>query len=441
VTAGPVPREDELAVRLAGLGGRDGLAALVDGDGAGAAVVAVAGFPAGDSPAAHPVTAHRVTWKPDRRLRAFYDVPTPDGPRPVGVRWDVRSGRVVEAWPADAAWPHLAEAVSEATVAEVLRAAGCDGDGGVGLEVLRYRPGQRHVVRLRCGATEVYLKVGPAGGASAAAARSAALAGAARLAGAVVTEPVWWSDRLGAVAMSAVPGRVRTVFGPAPAVGAGDANGSGGPEHLERMAEFLRALHDGAVPDGVPDAPGPAEEAALTERAWEHAVRLHPTLCPALRRVLDDAVRAIGPDGADGFRSGIGGPSRARSLLHGDVKVEHLLDTGDGLAVIDLDSAVLGSRLRDLGRLLASLWWLEPDSATDGLREPGAAAHDPAVRRSLLAAYDPDGALDRVPLGGWTALALLKQAARRVPVLAPDLDERLQRWLDRARTAAAGDVA
>jgi len=434
VTGAPDPGENDhgesdLAARLAGVAGRGGLAALVDTAGPGVAVAAVPAVP----PAAGQLTAHRVAWKPDRRLRAFYDVPTPDGSRPVAVRWDVRAGRTVEVWPADAAWPHLAELVAGTTVAEMLRAAGCDGTGTVELEVLRYRPGQRHVFRLRSGVTELYVKVGVAGAASATAARSAVLAGAVRRAGAVATEPVWWSDPLGTVAMTAVPGAVRTAFGPDPAGLPGGAGGSNGWAHLGRMGRFLRALHDGPlpgdpVPGGLPDAPGPDGEASLTARAWEHAVRLHPSLGPSLRRTLDEAVRAAGQGGA-------------RSLLHGDVKVEHLLDTGDGLAVIDLDSAVIGNPLRDLGRLLASLWWLEADDPTVGAGRPASSDHDPGVRRALLAAYDPDGVIDRGVLGGWTALALLKQAARRVPVLAPDLELRLRHWLDRARTAAAGDVA
>jgi aminoglycoside phosphotransferase (APT) family kinase protein len=198
------------------------------------------------------------------------------------------------------------------------------------------------------------------------------------------------------------------------------------------MGRFLRALHDGAVPDGavpdgIADAPGPEAEAALTARAWEHAVRLHPDLGPALRNVLDIAIVAAGAAGP-------------RSLLHGDVKIEHLLDAGDRLAVIDLDSVAVGDPLRDVGRLLASLWWEERRWSDE--RSPG---HDRAVtgagiRGALLAAYDPADRLDRRALGGWTALALLKQAARRVPVLDPGLGAGLARWLDVASVACSGDV-
>jgi aminoglycoside phosphotransferase (APT) family kinase protein len=80
--------------------------------------------------------------------------------------------------------------------------------------------------------------------------------------------------------------------------------------------------------------------------------------------------------------------------------------------VIDLDSVRIGDPAEDVGRLLASIWWdTEP-----GSRE--------AVRDSLVAGYGP-GEIGSRRLAGWTTLAMIRQAARRVPVLDPALGERM----------------
>jgi len=353
--------------------------------------------------------AHRVAWKPDRRLRAFADVPTELGAVPVAMRWELErradpdaAGLAVEHWPHDRAWPHLAEVVDRPALAEILREHGHRGRSDPVVEVLRYRPRQRHVVRVGADGTEVYVKIGAAGTGARSAAAAMALARACRAAGAPAAEPGWWSDRLGTVAAAAVAGTVRS---PACPPGADDL------AHLARIGRFLRALHEQPVAPEAGPADDAAEEARLIRRAWEHVCRLSPALEPLLAEVLEQAVTAAGRPGR-------------RVLLHGDLKLEHLLDTGTGLAIIDLDSVVAGDPHRDLGRLVASTWWA---TGTGSIA---------VAQRALLGGYGHGAALDEAVLGGWTALALLKQAARRVPVLEPRPAPHFERWLAAAAAAA-----
>ncbi len=394
---------------ISGEGGRDGVASLVEGDSTRVAVHRVIADIARPGAAIGDLHLRRVAWKPGRRLRAFYEVAVDGVDVPVAVRWDQADAtRAIELWPTDRTWPHVAAALSPSVLADALRSAGWNGVGEPLVTIVRYRPGQRHVLKVAgTDGTLVYVKIGAPGSGAQSATRARALADACTAIGAGAAAPTWWSDDLGSVAAPAVAGAPLSV--------------SITPElhELDRLrgaGALLAALHRQPTPSGVPlPERSPGHEAALTLRACDHVVTLEPSLEPMLRALVDRA------------RTALSRSEMAPSLLHGDAKIDHLYVTDDTISLIDLDSAAVGDPASDVGRMLASLQWgTEPD------------AFDVA-RAALLEGYGAPS--DTEDIDAWTALALVKQAARRVSVLDPALPDRMNDAVRSARMLLHGPAS
>lgn len=353
---------------------------------------------------------HRVTWKPGRRLRAFYDVAVNSGVVPVSVRWEHQaSTSVVEIWPDDRAWSHVPIALGETVQRLALSSVGWNGVGDLSATVVRYRPGQRHVLRLSgADGAVAFLKVGALGSGAANVNRAQILANACTAIGVRAPTPTWWSDDLGAVAASSVEGIPLST------------------QHelgiFSHVGALLAALHLESVDTNELPLRTVSLESSLTLRACEHIVALHPELETQLQVIVEAAVVAL--------------KSRtvAPVLLHGDAKLDHFLVADRSIALIDLDSAAQGDPFYDLGRLIASLRW-ETNSQTAS-----------AARTAILEGYfevfkgsRPDPA-DEFAIDGWTALWIVKQAARRIPLLDPALSKRVLDALGMARSLLASTL-
>ena len=256
------------------------------------------------------------------------------------------------------------------------------GAAPVAVATIRYRPGERHVLRYAGPADAWYAKLYRPGAGGQAFRRATAVCAALGRGPASVrgARPLLHASE-DALVTRAVPGRPTA---------AGDAD-------LEAIGSLLHLIH-GGVPPSEPAATLAGEIAAV-ERAAQHVDALLPLTGAALRRTLTAALDA-------GDRTGPETPA----LLHGDFKLDHLLWDGDAVTVIDLDRARRGEPALDLGKMLADLRWRRAQG--------GHAGGTDAVER-LMRGYGPIGPHGRARAGLYEAVFLLKAAARRAPLLDP----------------------
>jgi aminoglycoside phosphotransferase (APT) family kinase protein len=117
-------------------------------------------------------------------------------------------------------------------------------------------------------------------------------------------------------------------------------------------------------------------------------------------------------------------PQEAPGFAYGDFKADHLWDTPDGLTLIDFDTCYLYDPAIDLGKFLADLdYWY------DGYGQSGIEA----AREQFLAGYGPsatEGRLLRARL--YEVLVLLKSTVRRVKLFERDWAERTARLVGKA---------
>jgi aminoglycoside phosphotransferase (APT) family kinase protein len=435
VSAAPAVRA-RLAAALAGDDGADGARWALRAPGPRAllrrqlAAMLPAGQPLG------PCRLRRAKFKPGRRLNAWYDLDLgAAGRRPVAVTWEdpppaadwpaadameaqaaaaglaapflrLRSAvpelglRVLVA-PLDPAFGQLLRLSDPAQVPGLLAAAGA-GAVGAGrpwsVAAVRYRPGQRHVLRWQQdGARDraVFAKLYRRGGS----------AQAFRLASRVAD----WLDGVGGPVAGARPlGHLPEAdvllypFVPGTQLVAG--LGRGGAvlaQRLVRAGAILRALH-AAPPELAEGLPGSSFDDAAEEvhKAAAHVRFLLPATGTALEELLDRArkLHARLPGEADVF-------------AHADYKSDHLLATPERLTVIDFDTCALADPALDLGKLVADLRFrafrglaVDPDWARARLLEGYGPASRPRLLRARL----------------YEALVLAKLTVRRVSVADPD---------------------
>jgi hypothetical protein len=247
---------------------------------------------------------------------------------------------------------------------------------------VRYRPGERHVLRYDGPAQAWYAKLYRPGAAGQAyrSARAVCAAIGGGPADVRAAQPLLHRSA-DALVTPAVPGR---------AAGAENAD-------LGAVGSLLHVIHRGVPPTGP--AATLAGEIDAVERAAQHVDALLPEAGSALRRTLA-AVREAGD------RTG---PQTA-TLVHGDFKLDHLLCGGGTITVIDLDRARLGEPALDLGKMLADLRWRRVGAGAAGGRHS---------RDRFLGGYGPIGTHGQARVGLYEAVFLLKAAARRAPLLDP----------------------
>jgi aminoglycoside phosphotransferase (APT) family kinase protein len=393
-----------------------------------------------------PCKLRRAKFKPGRRLNAWYDVDLgPAGRRPIAVTWEdpppspdwpaademeaeaaaagqatpflhLRStapplGLRVLVAPLDPAFGHLVRLSDPLRVPGLLAGAQVDADGGPwSATAVRYRPGQRHVLRWEQDGAQhraVFAKLY----------RRGASAQAFRVARRVAD----WLDRTGEPVGAARPlahlPAVDVLLYPFVAgrqLAAGLGRGDGGvlAERLVRAGMILRALHT-APPELAEGLPASSFDDAAKEvhKAAGHIRFLLPATGAALEEVLDRArkLHARLPAEADVF-------------THADYKADHLLATPDRLTVIDFDTCARADPALDLGKLIADLrYWafngraVDPDGARARLLDGYGPADGPRLLRARL----------------YEALVLAKLTVRRVSVADPDFARRTAALFDR----------
>jgi aminoglycoside phosphotransferase (APT) family kinase protein len=283
-------------------------------------------------------------------------------------------------------------------------------DGGYDVATIRYRPGERHVLRYDPVSPEsatVFAKMSrghDVGVEHRVAERAAAWvedlhAGvhAARPLAHLEREEVLLYPRAAGEPLSALFLR----------------EGAAVDDHLRRTGAALRAMHDAATgPElDLEDHDFGAELKSIT-RAGEHVARLLPDASVILADVVERAAPLYAAL-----------PAEPATFVHGDFKADHLLIEGDDLTVLDFGTCKSGDPALDLGKFAADLHFWYSLSGADDVAE---------ARGAFFEGYGdaPPGRLLRA--GVYESLILLKSTVRRVPLFEPQWADRTAALIRRA---------
>ena len=300
--------------------------------------------------------------------------------------------------PYDPSHPDLAALLDPAEVADRL---GVSSRLGPRIETVRYRPGERHVLRYQfssedgAGQWARYAKVTLPGEAVERFAHAMSFSEGVRAAGGpqvirpsdLIGDAVVYPATGGLPISKLEPADVRTVA-----------------EQLDAAGAALAGIHRARL-EAVTTSRTIEEELRITSRA----VRVIHALLPSLSADLTAMLERL-------EQRAQGGDSEPVVVLHGDMKLDHLHRCHGGLVIIDTDRAGRGETALDIGNLLADVWWWlrrEPDSRRT------------MARTAVLDGY---GTVDGPRIRIVEALALLRIASRRAPIL--DV-----RWANDIRTA------
>lgn len=263
--------------------------------------------------------------------------------------------------------PALARATDPAAMAPVLSPLGCEPPAAV--EVLRYRPHQRCVLRYEACGRRVIGKVYRRG------------EQAAR-----VWEATRELHREGfplAAPLRRVEGSLLLFEHVSGA--ASDIDGL-----VSAAAGAAAALH--AFPPGSGEPHTFASELAQLRRRLERMAPAAPALAAQASRVLDRLPEL---------------PCERLTLVHGDFKPDQLVPTGDGVVVLDFDRVAPGDPAADLGNFIAQLHREALAPGRDGLRD---------LAEPFLAEYErltgATGVAERAR--AFRTLALVRMAVRRL---------------------------
>jgi Ser/Thr protein kinase RdoA (MazF antagonist) len=295
---------------------------------------------------------------------------------------------LLQLYPVDLALPALAVLGSPAGrhVVEELAVAG---NGDRQLELLRYKPGRKALLRFG----SVYAKLH-------AHERGAAIhrAGRALQAGGVpVAAASAYLPRYRLLAHEEAPGTPLRALRGGPAF-AGGARAAGAA---------LARLHAGQPVSGLPRHGWPQEAAALAASATTVGV-LCPGLAAEAAALAERIVQALGRI-----------PPALRTL-HGDFYDDQVLVAGDGAVLIDLDGMRLGHPLLDVGNFLAHL---------------AASREGDAGREAFLDGY---GEVPPQHAGTFEAAALLQLAVGPFRRLEPGWPDEVERRLRLAASRLGG---
>ena len=421
----------------------------------------------------------RAKFKPGRDLKAYFDVEIwPAGKRkaageksirPVAVRWklepahpasgpeaeDAAQAEIIQRglaapfqrlqadlpeWgmrirvsPLDPGFSQLARISDPAYIGDMLRGAGLPGiaeDSVYTATAVRYRPGERHVLRY-----EPLGQPGPAG-AGVLYAKLYREPEAAARAGRIAMRVADWLDANGSRLIAVRPA---VVIPPEAVVIYPRVTGTPLSRLLRRpgrdlcqvlhaAGSGLRELHNGPPSLAAELEANPMEkEIRLTARANEHIRALLPAEYARVQEILERV---------SGLLAGL--PQEEPGFTHSDFKADHVLVRPQGLALIDFDTCSLADPALDVGKFLADLdYWF----ANFGLEDP-----EP-VQEQFLAGYagSAPGGLgslaDRLARArAYHALVLLKITARRVRIFDPhwrQLTTRLMRRAEQVSLEAA----
>jgi len=317
----------------------------------------------------HKITSllrHRTKYKPGRKLSAWYTVGVRDrqgadwGHREVAVTWTLQEPQVhpvavasiereararglaqpfhrlrgwVPEWqmqvlvaPMDTDLPGLVRIADPDELADLATFSPHR------VTTVRYRPGQRHVLRHGVGGSSLFAKISAKAQPRTAVARIRALADWMETLDSPVglVRPLTARATDDAVLYRGIIGRTIPLH----------------PRWMQRAGVVLRQLH-GAPPDMVP-LPSASLDTEVTAvgRAAQHIDALLSDTAPAFHATVGRAADIA-----------LGLPEETPVVLHGDFKLDHVLLTADGLTLIDLDRCRIGDPSLDIGKFLADLRW------------------------------------------------------------------------------------
>jgi aminoglycoside phosphotransferase (APT) family kinase protein len=406
----------------------------------------------GRDPVVHLV---RAKLKPGRKLTAEYGVVLrPDGrERRVSVTWVARGatapgrsavheaearrrgvlapfhrswlatddGRMtVSVAPVDEAFPQLVRlhdpAHLLAVLAETFPAAHFGGVAREDLtvETIRYRPGQRHVLRVGAGpdGPAVFAKIyrDDMGRRTVAAAALAANAFAAAGNRAIADPP----------GPGVYVAAERTVFWPEvaglPLSEVITLSGAAAADVVRAAGSTLRVLHDAWFAEELPCSPDAGGQSDETLRTAQLIDLLGPAVGLRLRNTVGRVLESLAAL-----------PAEPPTVVHGDFKCDNLVASGSQVHLLDFDRCRRGDPAADIGKFLADLrWWSAGDD--------GMAAR---LHASFLDGYGVVSPARASRARAYDALLQLRMAARRVPMQDPDWESRVTRLVDVAAATLA----
>jgi hypothetical protein len=263
---------------------------------------------------------------------------------------------------------------------------------------VRYRPGQRHVLRYDPDGEEgqgkaVFAKLFSDPGKAARIYRSAVRANewlTARRERILSLRPLAILSTEGVILYPEVTGKSFSRYLRGPAFRA--------REYLSLAGSILRALNEMPVEFAEDLEPKTlADDARLIRRASEHIRVLSPSLHVNIQEIVELGEHLY-----------LRMPQEPAAFTHSDYKSDHLWVTPAGLTLIDFDSCAQSDPASDAGKFLADLqWWYTL------YRKPGVEE----AQRAFLESYStrmPEGRMQRARI--YEALILTKIAIRRVPL-------------------------
>jgi aminoglycoside phosphotransferase (APT) family kinase protein len=391
----------------------------------------------------HSLRLHRVHFKPGKKLAAYYEVMIGGAATtvPLAVTWfveapdgDARLAGVAQAvgesraagpfmrhWrversgallltiaPLDPVFPHLLTLADASHAAARLFPEHAVMTGTARVQFVRYRPGQRHVLRYTDGTgRDRFAKLYRPGECAPVLDASCAFAAHSDATGVDAVRTVRPSagladcDALLYEHVSGVALSQHLKYGALPA------------QQIVDTGRWMRALHDRS----------PAAQAAFRRRSADEEARRVMRACAAMSVLRPDLVeRARSAVDLVAARLADREGEEPAVVVHGDMKADHLLCTSRSVAVLDTDSCAIADPALDLGKLLADLRWWSLLSARP---------HQARAEAALLAGYAPAPArLARAYL--FAAMLLVKMAGRRVSLARPDWARRTADVLDLA---------
>jgi aminoglycoside phosphotransferase (APT) family kinase protein len=386
----------------------------------------------------------RAKFKPGRKLTAYYDLEllqaTGKVVRPLAVTWTLPGavqtlptaelasseatalaqglaapfqqlsatkpawGMQVQVSPLDPRFSQLLCLVDPQYVHSLL-ATTATSHGGYTITAIRYRPGQRHVLR--------YDPIGAAPGAGSVFAKLYSDASGAHFYSKINQVADWVCANqpdLRILRPQAYLATERALLYPwaagRPLSHLLHKRPNAQGQTLQQIGSALRTAHGLPAPltQDLPKHELAAEVKAIT-RTCEHIQLFLPTVGQTIQRILEQAQVSYAHL-----------PEEAPTFVHGDCKADHVLvapqDTGTGLTFIDLDSCARGDPASDIGKFLADLVWWYAQSNQSGLAD---------AQEAFLAGYGMAGLGSRLQRARvWEALILLKMTAHRVPLFKRD---------------------
>jgi aminoglycoside phosphotransferase (APT) family kinase protein len=182
---------------------------------------------------------------------------------------------------------------------------------------------------------------------------------------------------------------------------------------LRRAGIILRALHDAPAAVAAELVPHDlAGEVKLIARASEHIHALLPPTGATIITLLDRA---------QALNARL--PQEGPTLAHGDFKADHLWVTGTGLTLIDFDACCLADPALDIGKFLADLHWWYALSNRPGVEQ---------AQTQFLEGYGLDLPARLVRARLYEALWLVKITVRRARLFDRGWMQRSEQLINRA---------